>query len=425
MVLNGYLFSFISGDYQQYITDQSESFLKYLCKNCSAPNQIAIHRDGNLMYYAYAHKNSESEIFGICIVCGEVCLDIKMLYYRFQKMIEDSAEKGILFHYDEQGNIRKRIQDFSSEPAEVALLISEIKNFVSDCRDYWEELPAEDFSVPLDAKIRFSFNEDDNMKIVGAIRHYHNVIITENIVNLSSSAQTIIRLDIEKRQLQDEKASLQKEIAKLKSQKKQYRKLGILVFVVIICLVGLFIMNNIIDDTRKELSDAKEEIEDLEIRIDNATSKMNSAISKQEEIQKEFTDFRNLVAAAIPIIISDIKMGNGFMNGDVETMYGETIYSHKTMFLMPQINYTGINIGKDITVKIKLFSPDGKLSMSMKEGSPTDYSYQTSMYVSKGSGKTTLSGWGGEDRGHWKSGNYRIEIWYEDICLKTKSFKIL
>jgi len=35
-----------------------------------------------------------------------------------------------------------------------------------------------------------------------------------------------------------------------------------------------------------------------------------------------------------------------------------------------------------------------------------------------------MSGWGNEQKGNWKAGNYRYEIWYNKVCLKSVEFKI-
>ena len=63
------------------------------------------------MYYAYTYKKSESEIYGLCVVCGEICLKIQKLYEFFQQTLEAAARKGILFRYDEHGRIRKSVEN--------------------------------------------------------------------------------------------------------------------------------------------------------------------------------------------------------------------------------------------------------------------------------------------------------------------------
>lgn len=124
-----------------------------------------------------------------------------------------------------------------------------------------------------------------------------------------------------------------------------------------------------------------------------------------------------------PLTISKVEIGNIYKDGTIETAYGATIYADKTMYLKPRITYTG-NKGGDVTLKVKFFTADGTLSTSSK--SPTGFSYETSVSLQRGSGNTVeLSGWGGEDKGHWKAGNYRLEVWYEDACLKRQEFEVV
>ena len=65
----------------------------------------------------------------------------------------------------------------------------------------------------------------------------------------------------------------------------------------------------------------------------------------------------------------------------------------------------------------------------MSTGSPSSktpkgYSYSASGYIYEGENKRELSGWGNEKKGNWAKGTYKIEIWYNDMCLKTKSFTL-
>ena len=91
------------------------------------------------------------------------------------------------------------------------------------------------------------------------------------------------------------------------------------------------------------------------------------------------------------------------------------------MYFQPKIYYTGIVSG-NITLKVKWFTPDGVLSTG--NSSPSGFSQSHEYYFSGDDNKKILRSWGGKDKGHWKAGTYRIEIWYKDVCLKTKTFTI-
>lgn len=155
---------------------------------------------------------------------------------------------------------------------------------------------------------------------------------------------------------------------------------------------------------------------------ENAASlrKENSSLKKERDNAKsELSSLKNKVSTTYPIIITDIEIANTYSGGDVETNYGNTIYSYNTMYLKPRIEYTGLTYGKK-TIKVKLYRPDGGLST----GSYSTYSYSDDVYVYEGNYSFTLSGWGGSFKGQWQRGTYRIEIWYENTCLKSKTFTI-
>jgi hypothetical protein len=104
------------------------------------------------------------------------------------------------------------------------------------------------------------------------------------------------------------------------------------------------------------------------------------------------------------------------------TNFGNTIYSSGTMYLQPRIEYTGLTSGTK-TLKVKWYNPDGTIRSGTT--SPSGFSQSESMYVSRGDNNTyTLNGWGNSAKGNWRSGTYRIEIWYDNTCLKAKTFTI-
>lgn len=429
MILKSYLFSQTSGGYQQYTTDHSETFLKDLCKNCTTSDQIAIHRSGNLVYYAYAHKKSNSDIYGICVVCGEVCLDFQWLYECFQKAFDTLAQKGVLFCYSESGEIIKNVTNFSKETAEVDTLFRSIKECLDERPSYWEKLPAEDFSIPLSSKINLSFEEDNKDKIIDAIRHYHNITITMANAIPTSYARTVERLNNEKKLLSNENNELKENIEILHREKKQYRWVVLLSMAVILSLVGLYFLNDnlsgVISD-KDDLIGCKNDTiavqkNNIVVLRDSVISLEGTIYSCQRTIEKQEEELA-MLQKSFPIIITDIKIGNVDYDSNVETDYGNTIYSRYTMYLKPQITYTGINPWQSINLKVKWYTPNGSLSRG--DSSPSGFSQSEDLYVWSGSNTTTLRGWGNRSKGHWSSGTYRIEIWYEDVCLRAENFTI-
>ena len=428
MVLKNYLFSYISGNYQQYTSDYTESFIKPYCINCKTTHQIAVHRDGNLMHYTYLYKNNNF-VYGISLVCGEVCLNLKWLYNYLQGVIEDAAYKGVLFYYNEQGIICKNIDNWNQETAEIDRIFRNIKEYINKQQSYWDILPPEDFSIPKDSKIVLSFNEDDKEKITDAIRHYNNVIVTLENINQSGFGRIVENLNAEKEKLQEEKAILETEIDSLTKQKKQYKWVGFLSILVVLALIIISLFNQNVNNLQEEISDREYSIDSLnnvvtkcDSIIYNQTQEIDKVNSNLRNVKQELTESKRLIeeiSLYMPISASEMEIKNGGDN------YGESIYSSKTTYIYPKLTVYSLVDGS-VELYTKFYRPDGSLSRSSTAGvSPTGFSYKDTVYLSKNQSTTVyLSGWGSANKGHWSSGTYRIEVWYNDVCIKSKTFRI-
>lgn len=198
-------------------------------------------------------------------------------------------------------------------------------------------------------------------------------------------------------------------------RKKNNAKWWIIIFLLFISTtVGFVLFITTLEDRdyfkRKyysETSTLESEIRDKKKEIEN----LNSDISK---IKEE-------IAAVSPFVIYKVEIGNSYFGGNLETAYGSTIYSSRTMYLKPKIYYKGFKSG-NYTFDVKWYRPDG--SMSTGNSSPYGYSQSSNKNLSEGDNYIELSGWGNESMGHWGSGEYRLEIWSNGRCVYLKYFRI-
>lgn len=426
MILKNYIFSYVSGNYQQYTSDHSEAFIKQCCIDCKDTHQIAIHRDGNLMYYTYLYKKNASSIYGLSVVCGEVCLNLKWLFEYLQKTLEASANKGVLFNYDKQGQIRKNVVSFATEAAEIDNIFRDIKDDLERSPLFWEQLPPEDLSVPLTSKISLAFNDDDKAKITEALRHYHNVVVTMENTLPSSFSQTVLRLNSEKEQLLVEKNGLESEIESLKRQKKQYKWVVILSLLVAVGLIAIVSFNQNVNELRSILRSRDISIDSLNVVVANknrAISTQESIINRKEkELNETKSDLNTVkgvldnISVHMPIFVSDIAVKN---KGDE---YGDRINSSSTTYISAKLEVYSLIDGDEVFY-VKFYTPSG-LSTN-DETSPEGYSYKEEATLTKHQSQTIyIVGWGGDKKGHWRSGTYRIEIWHRGKCLCDKKFTI-
>lgn len=166
--------------------------------------------------------------------------------------------------------------------------------------------------------------------------------------------------------------------------------------------------NNKYTRMMSKTSSLRNEISEMEIERDNALT--------------ELSDFKSSVGSTFPIVITDIEIANVYNDGTIETDYGNSLYDYRTLYLKPRITYTGLMSGTK-EFKIKWVMPSGSLRTG--NSSPSGYSFSESAYVSEGTDNTLeLMGWGNDNSGNWSSGRYRVEIWYENVCLKSKDVRI-
>lgn len=419
-----YLFGTNKGTYLQYPLDVEEAFLRPLCYSVK-DTQLTVHRKKALTYYVFLKElaSGSSQVFGMCLVTNGVCIEnIKTLYRTFENIFSRIVLSDKILRLSETGRISYVSDNSVFDKADVEqteLLVREIVK---------EDL--EPYAVYTDYNFYGSIAtktialEERNSEILKAIEENNLVHIYSNDncnTPISYIEQTISNLHRENSQLRA-------DYNKLQSQKKQYRNVILLIFAVFGCGVGLFLLNASLGDAKNELLSTKSEIGELNGKVsnlseelDNTKASLKITCEERDEAQQKMNDLKELVGSSMPIIITDVQIANTNSNDEIETDYGNTIYSSNTMYLKPKISYTGIRTGENIDLNVKLYTPSG---MSTGSSSPHGYSYSTSIYVYSGENTATLSGWGGALRGYWSSGTYRFEIWYNNVCLRARSFTI-
>lgn len=202
----------------------------------------------------------------------------------------------------------------------------------------------------------------------------------------------------------------------------QEKNSNILGTVIVLLVIGLIVFICICVNTNDSNNYLRSKVDQQNSEINDLKGQNESLKEDKEVAESALTTLKNEIGNNYPLIITDILIGNMNSDSEMETDYGNTIYSSNTMYLIPKIEYYGIDAGYK-TIKVKWIMPDG--SMSRGSSSPYGFSQSGSYLISSGSDNSLLlGGWGNANRGYWQSGTYRIEIWYENSCLKSKTFTI-
>ena len=118
-----YLFGEFNSGYTQYPDDYTSAIFNQFHKNAKSTTQIAIHRDGNLIYYGYIRKLEQERYIGLCVVLNGLLLTrIDGLFSLFENTISGLVTKGLLIHFNEQGDIVTKVEKLYLNKEEVGLL---------------------------------------------------------------------------------------------------------------------------------------------------------------------------------------------------------------------------------------------------------------------------------------------------------------
>lgn len=481
MNCNIYFFIGTQKGYSQYPSNYSKDIISNILartdrkKNIS---QFAITMNGRLAYMTYQYRYSDSKYFGICCEYNNVVpTNFEYLFEFFDNIVQDILTKGEIIHYDSAGNICPSI-DYVSDKIELLNYYgSYINSHINDGLAKYINLPSQNYTSEKKRVAVLAFN-DTHTQLTDLLNTYENVIISRDNPYVLGYANTL-------KKSSERISQLETALAKINRQKKQYRMVVFLILAVVACLVTLYLFNNNIQALTGDLSQRKEEIkvlnQDLSFaneKIDTMTiditekisiiqslereisqnnhsiDSLNNAIISQEDLindlknnlssvnsklsstnrqlattesnlkdaKRTLTNYQNKVSQHLPLLINKIELANYTKNrGNVISDYGQPIYSNKSRRVWFRINYDGMVTG---TKKLyyRIYDQYGELKTS--SSSPSGYTYSTEQYIYQNNNTIVLFGWGADSSGSWRKGKYRIEIWYEDICLKAKTFTI-
>lgn len=241
-------------------------------------------------------------------------------------------------------------------------------------------------------------------------------------------ARRISDLHQQNEELNKLNSQLQEDNLNLTKQKKQYKWVIVLAALVTLCLICIIIFRHNVISLKDQVNGQNTFIANMSVTVDSLkqaltakdksiTLLQNDVFKRDEMIAVRDSFLINLATyAACPIAVSDIQI----KNGDGE--YDEDIYSSNSTYIYPRMTAYSLMSG-NIDLYVKFYSPNGLTTGS--DVVPSGYSYKSTVSLQVFQNQTiSLAGWGSSTKGTWPAGSYRIEIWYYNICLGSKSFYI-
>ena len=260
---SAYIFGNFERGYSQYPDDYAVSIFQDLqFSSLKANTQIAIHKDGNLIYYAYYRVLKNNQYIGLSLVFnGVFCKDIEKLFHLFEESITGLAVSGKIIEFSESGDLHTKATKLYLEKAEIDKTMQVLDLSVN-------QLPSSDFKPlpPVNLGVEksdiFSVSSSDfNKHSVELLSAHNKLLVLKNqdydSAQMSGFSKMLNSLYKEKLRLQEENNNLIRINDELKKQKKQYRLVLFLAIILMGCVVGLIAFNNNVENLRTELKEKK------------------------------------------------------------------------------------------------------------------------------------------------------------------------
>ena len=424
-----YLFGNLGHGLTLYPDDYTKNIFKEFISRASAPTQLIIHRDGAIMNYGYIRKIENGHLFGICVqINGQYFTVVKNLFDVFEDITTNIVVRGDIIQLNNQGNLISAISNLTDKSHEVDRIISYCQTEMAKMSSCCQLLPNIDYSTS-DNDINNFRDTDSNQNVVNSsVKNGYTFIYKKDDYDslaLSGYRSTLYFLNKENENNKDQISELKNELDKVKKQKKQFK---LVLWLFALFFVFILIVISVISDKNRNIELQVGEINNLtnvnndyRDSLSSLNYKLNIVKNNYKTKERELKNYKDEVGAVFPIIIDSLKIANTYFNGEIRTDYGGIIFASNSMYLRPRIVYRGL-ISGSIELKVKFYTPDGKLNVATS--APHGYSYSNEVFVDVGENELYLSGYGNSEEGAWQSGLYTIEVWYNDVCLKHITFRL-
>ena len=394
-----YLFGEFNSGYSQYPDDYASSIFQKFSANAKSTTQIAIHRDGNLVYYGYIRKLQQERYIGFCVVLNGLILKrIDGLFSLFENTISNLVTNGKLIHFNEQGDLVTSVEKLYMNREEIDLLTESLRAGFKRFEAFSAPLPAVSYGTSKDSFKDFVVDDDQDEIIKSSYTNGYTYIYKSkgfNTAQLNSYKGVLSRAYKEKKELTEKYERLQAEHAKTLRQKKQFKFVLILFIVLLGCAIGLFSLNDNLNITRDALSSANDTISMQNDSLSSKTVQISNLHTENYELERSrqaeesrrveaennLEDFKSKIRNRQPFIVKS------------------TSFSFSSGYL--SFDYYGMTEGS-VAVKVKAFNDNGEC-----------YTNSSNIYIEEGDNSASIYVSRSLDGDKW----YSFELLKDNIIL--------
>lgn len=244
-----YIFGNLSSGYTQYPNDESTSsiFQKFYTK-AKATTQIAIRRDGNLMYYAYIRKLEQGKYIGLCVLLnGAALTKFEGLFSLFENVISNLVTKGYLIKYNDSGNLIANTEHLYMNREEIDLVAESLKGGFDSMQSTAMKLPPVNYAISSESVKEFVVEDDAKEILKSSYTNGYTYIYKSKGFNtaLMNSFQGVLsRVSRERDEFKSRNVNLSLQLSKVKAQKRNLIWVSVLGGVVLV--LGLVVWNKVL-----------------------------------------------------------------------------------------------------------------------------------------------------------------------------------
>lgn len=320
---------------------QMESCCKQFQSLSKAKTQLIIHRDNNLMYYAYNKELTNKYSLGFCLVFnGTFLIDPKALFPLFEQAIEYMANGGLVVQISSNGELVYNENKLSLSQSDITQVVSFLRSQLTSVEESMRSIPSFDYSMQANSTKEF-FIDDDQSSIVSFSNKVGYVVVYKDVdynsIGLNSSVVKIKKLNEENGRIREMLENCKKDYSIVVRKQKQYKTVGVLLVVLLIAIASLYgLYNNLykarttIESKDLELSSKEEHINDLEYNV-------QEELRRRESLEDKIN---NMIDASTILLIRSCYVD--FENERIS------------------IDYYGLQ-EEEITIAIKVYSDYGSL----------------------------------------------------------------
>ena len=394
-----YLFGEFNSGYSQYPDDYASSIFQKFSANAKSTTQIAIHRDGNLVYYGYIRKLQQGRYIGLCVVLNGLILKrIDGLFSLSENTISNLVTNGKLFLFNEQGDLVTCVEKLYLNREEIDLLTESLRAGFKRFEAYSATLPAVSYGTSKDSCKDFVVDDEQEEIIKSSYTNGYTYVYKSkgfNTAQLNSYKGVLSRSYKEKQELAAKLDALEKEHAKTLKQKKQFKYVIIMFVILLGCAIGLLALNDNLNLTKDALSSANDTISmqndslyvksveisnlhdanhELDVRRQAEEDKRIEAESNLESLKKKICDRQPFIVKS-----TSFDFSSGYL----------------------RFEYYGMTDGT-VNVKVRAYNDEG-----------SSYSNSSSIYIESGDNSASIFLSRGLDGGKW----YSFELLKDNIIL--------